>query len=772
MAFELNLFKTQQIASRTDRPRSPFIVLLFSLLFVLSTAYLLYVPQPRVIKDQSLSAGDIADEDIIIKKAVTVEDKDATVANRDRAINNVVPVYEHLTENQSKSRTLIQQFLQLTREIKKEYIKNKKPKKDLLEFQKRIEQDFGLEFSTTELNTILNSDFFAKVDLNELLTFIKEMYDKKILTSLTGARRSTVGTIKLISKTSEPVNLVLDELYDLKKAKTAMTAFIDNLKFKTPSPNFAASVIMEFIDVNVSYSMNLTRDEESQAASSVNPVVIKLKAGKALLRKGDEVKPKDIKIMKLVAAADETLGQRVSAFWFILLILCFLTLFGGKFFKKWGAGSINKEKLLVVTGATITTSVLIYRASLFLYPLIMNNLSSEISINYEAYSIFFAIPFGFGVLTIAFVFNLQSAVIFSFINSIMGAVICDWDFNVFLYILLGNLAVSYGIEHYQRLKRSPIIKAAFLWLLPTNVAVITIIHFTNSDFNLLMLSVNIMMGVFGAVVSPIFANFLIPVWEIIFQLVTELKLVELTNLNLPIFREMLEKAPGTYHHSLMVASLSEAAAQDMGKSPLLQRAMALYHDIGKIDGPHFFTENHTIYQNPHPNLAPRESAKNIISHIPDGIERANKMKLPPLVMSSISQHHGSKLMHYFYNKAREMSSVDSDGIDENIYKYPGERPKNIENAIIMLADQVEAASKSLASPTEEEIKNVIRKIIDANIKESQFDECEELTFKALNIIANSFHKKLSSIYHMRISYPGFNFKEGETKTGKTGIEGA
>jgi hypothetical protein len=187
--------------------------------------------------------------------------------------------------------------------------------------------------------------------------------------------------------------------------------------------------------------------------------------------------------------------------------------------------------------------------------------------------------------------------------------------------------------------------------------------------------------------------------------------------------------------------------------------MALYHDLGKIQNPHFFTENHTVYKNPHDNLTPRESSKNIIAHIPDGLEQAAKLKLPDVISESILQHHGTKVVRFFYDKAREMSTVESDGFDDKGFRYEGIKPKNVENAIIMLADQVEAASKSLASPSDEEIKNVIRRIINVNIDENQFDECEGLTFKALNIIANSFYRKLSSIYHMRVSYPGFDFKD-------------
>jgi putative nucleotidyltransferase with HDIG domain len=236
-------------------------------------------------------------------------------------------------------------------------------------------------------------------------------------------------------------------------------------------------------------------------------------------------------------------------------------------------------------------------------------------------------------------------------------------------------------------------------------------------------------------------------------------LVEITNLNLPVFREMLEKAPGTYHHSQMVASLAEAAAQELQLSPIMLRAMALYHDIGKIDSPQFFTENSSVYDNPHIQLTPLDSAKIIITHISSGLEKADSLKLPPKIAQAIEQHHGTKLVKYFYEKAKENASGHLDDFDENMFRYPGKKPQEIEAAIIMLADQVEAASKSLSSPNDQDIKNVVEQIISADSSENQFDECQDLTFKALNVIAGSFYNKLASIYHQRIAYPGFDFKK-------------
>ncbi|MCI0471280.1 MAG: HDIG domain-containing protein, partial [Candidatus Aminicenantes bacterium] len=584
------------------------------------------------------------------------------------------------------------------------------------------------------------------------------MYEKKIIASRTGARKGADNTIKLVSRGTTPASLEIENLSDLKDVKIALNTLLENKKFRANQREIISAILMEFIDADVTYSINLNLQEEAAAANAINPVIIKLKAGKVILRKGDEVKPENLKIIKLIAAELKKREIRLPYFFLVMAILVAASIFGRMFFRIWESGSLNKKKQLLVIGVTLIVSAIIYRIFLFLLPLVARNISI-LDFSFNMRSIYYAIPFGVGALIIAFTFTLQIAVIYSFINSIIGGIMCNWDFRIVLYILLGNLALSFAIEYFQRLKRSPIIKASIFWLLPVNIIFITLYNLTEFSLSIEFITANIILGTVSAILTMILASFVIPVWEILFKLITELKLIEIANLNLPIFREMLEKAPGTYHHSQMVASLAEATAPDLGVSPLLLTAMALYHDIGKIDNPHFFTENHTIYKNPHDNLSPRESAKSIIAHIPDGLERANKIKLPEIVQSAIVQHHGNKLVRYFYEKARDMSSIDIDDFDETAFRYQGEKPQIIETAVIMLADQIEAASKSLASPSDEEIKNVIQEIIDADIAENQFDECAGLTFKALNIIAGSFHQKLSSIYHMRVAYPGFDFSD-------------
>jgi putative nucleotidyltransferase with HDIG domain len=754
MKFKLNFFKDYNTTDQR-RERPSLMKILFVLVFILGISYVLFIPHEKPISDQAFKSGNIVKDDIIIKKDITVEDKISTNEKRKEAIENVIPVYEYYRENQGKPKNLINEWYQLLRLSRKKFIKNRQ---ELPAIQSTIEKTFGIVLEESQLKYILLSNPFFKINLNSLFEFIDRIEKTGILASKVGAKKNKEGIIQVVSKDLEQRFLKVENVNDLRDIQISLNRFLKDQRLSPNEINILSPILMEFIDVNLAYSITLTREAEAQASAQINPVIIKLKAGKVILRKGDEIRPEDIKVIKLIAAAQKTREQKLSNYYLILAIMGFLFLFIATFFQSWKSNDLNRSKLFIVTCSTLFLSAVIYRISIFLFPLILKNISFDLNYNIE--SIYFAIPFGFSALIIAFTFTLESAVIYSFINSILGGIICDWDLSILLYILVGNLVIAYAIDRYQRIKRSPVLKASILWLIPINIICILLFNLTDPSIDMSLMAFNLLMGGISAVLSAILANFIIPLWEVTFNLISDLKLIELNNLNLPIFREMLEKAPGTYHHSQMVATLSETAALDLKLSPYLITAMALYHDIGKIENPQFFTENNTVYpDNSHDKLPPQESSKMIISHISDGMEIANRLKIPQVVASSISQHHGTKLVRYFYDKALEQNDAEAEDVDEKNFRYPGPKPQNIENAIIMLADQVEAASKSLASPTDEEIRNVIQQIIDTNIEEKQFDACEGMTFKALNIIANGFLKKLSSIYHMRISYPGFDFKE-------------
>ncbi|HEX7501900.1 MAG TPA: HDIG domain-containing protein, partial [Acidobacteriota bacterium] len=590
---------------------------------------------------------------------------------------------------------------------------------------------------------------------------IKDWEERGILLSKIGIPKGGSDIIIIYNEKKGYYQSKLSDFYDLNDIESNLSSFFSDSRLDKREKEIIKPILLEFISINVSFSKVLTRLQEEKTLALVNPVFIHLKKGKIVLRRGDEISQDHLRLIRLIAAEEKTSTQKLPGIFLILTALSILFFFFWQLNSLTQTGGINRNRLNFVSGMTLIASAVIYRLALFIYPLILKNVTLDIQM--DGAGLVYGIPFAVGSLIIAFLFDLQSAVIFSFINAIIGGFICDWNFPILLFVLAGNLAVAFGVEYYQRLKRSSILKAGFFWLLPVNILTTLMFALTGEDASWTKVAFFVILGILSALLSALIANFMIPLWEVIFKLVTDLKLIEITNLNLPVFRDMLEKAPGTYHHSQMVASLAEAAAQDLDLSPLLVRAMALYHDLGKIENPQFFTENQSVYEDPHGPLTPLDSAKVIIAHIPQGLEKAEQLKLPKKVMQAISQHHGTKRVKYFYAKAKELKAGEMDDFDENMFRYPGRKPQQIEEAIIMLADQVEAASKSLSAPDDHDIRNVVEKIIASDIAENQFDECDGLTFKALHIIAGSFYAKLASIYHQRVAYPGFDFSKGKTE---------
>ncbi|MBZ0326636.1 MAG: HDIG domain-containing protein [Altibacter sp.] len=248
--------------------------------------------------------------------------------------------------------------------------------------------------------------------------------------------------------------------------------------------------------------------------------------------------------------------------------------------------------------------------------------------------------------------------------------------------------------------------------------------------------------------ATLFAHPLIYLYEKVFGLVSDVSLLELSDTNSKLLRELSNKAPGTFHHSLNVANLSEAAASEIGANAMLVRVGALYHDIGKMINPTNFTENQVNSFNAHHELAPKESAKIIINHVIDGIEIARKNKLPDRIIDFIRTHHGTSLVYYFYKKEKELNGT----ANPDDFRYPGPVPFSKETAILMMADSVEAASKSLKDPTSTMIDNFVEKIIDSQMENGQFLNAN-ITFKEIQVIKKVLKKKLNNMYHLRVEYP-------------------
>ncbi|MEO5365311.1 MAG: HDIG domain-containing protein [Magnetococcus sp. WYHC-3] len=262
----------------------------------------------------------------------------------------------------------------------------------------------------------------------------------------------------------------------------------------------------------------------------------------------------------------------------------------------------------------------------------------------------------------------------------------------------------------------------------------------------------------GGLLAGLLGLALIPLLESVFDVMTDSRLMELASGDHPLLKELSLRAPGTYHHSVMISNLVEAAAENVGANPLLARVMALYHDIGKMNKPHYFVENQSG-ENRHDHLAPSMSAKVIMSHIKDGVDMARRYKLTGPVLDGITQHQGTGMLQYFYNKAVSDAAKKGEQVSPNDYRYPGPKPTTREAGILMIADSVEAAARALRNPSPAQIQSLVRRITAYKIGDGQLDECN-LSLRDLAKMEEAFVRVLTlGFYHRRIEYPDQNRKQ-------------
>jgi len=346
------------------------------------------------------------------------------------------------------------------------------------------------------------------------------------------------------------------------------------------------------------------------------------------------------------------------------------------------------------------------------------------------------------VSIVKFLVTKRAALFTTIATSLIASVLYQMDFSVFFISFasgIGALAFPHKV-----IKRSDIFLngiSIFVFML---VGVLCL-HLFGVRQNVFFI-IDIQNTIFTSLGAAIFVMAFLPVFEGLLGLTSDIRLVELGDFNRPLLKRLMEEAPGTYHHSLMVATLSEAAATAIGANGLLARVGAYYHDIGKIKKPQYFVENQTS-ENRHEKLKPEMSALIILSHVKEGILLANQYGLDECIKDFISQHHGTSVIQYFYKKASNSSPQD-----ESTYRYPGPLPQTKETAIVMLADSVEAATRALDEPDYERIREVVNKIINNYFVTGQLNECP-ITLKNLQKISEVFTKTIMSIHHTRIEYP-------------------
>jgi cyclic-di-AMP phosphodiesterase PgpH len=365
----------------------------------------------------------------------------------------------------------------------------------------------------------------------------------------------------------------------------------------------------------------------------------------------------------------------------------------------------------------------------------------------------FAIPFAACALVVSLLVGSQVALVVGLICSILGGFISPHGLAMSAFALAGSVTAIYSVQRY-RTRNAVILASAFVGLVSIVMGPVVIL-IAGHGLSWQRIAVGAILCLVGAHLTAATASFAIPVYETVFDILTDMKLLELSNADNPLLRQLAIRTPGTNHHSLMVGVLAEEAAKAIGANPLLARTGCLYHDIGKLAAPHMYIENQQGGPNPHDQVSPLDSVRIITGHVRRGIQMAREADLPWQIIDFIPQHHGTRVLAYFYHKAKSQAESRGENVNIDDFRYPGPKPQSKEAVILMLADGSEASVRSLDEPTPENIRGIIKKIVDSIVADGQLDE-SSITMRELTTIRDSLINTLINVYHQRISYPGFN----------------
>jgi putative nucleotidyltransferase with HDIG domain len=476
---------------------------------------------------------------------------------------------------------------------------------------------------------------------------------------------------------------------------------------------------------------------------------------KLVLNKGDVIKVSILVVIasilnfSLVFRRDLSTEAVIGTFFIIVLLLLILY----KDFIRYKP-SIHKDyKMLLLIGVLFSFNFIFGRG---IYD-VLEGFTLWLG-HSETQWIMYAIPLATGSVLAALLIDIHTAIVFSVITGLLAGV---WFSNPFytIFSFAAGLTGSFGVIRCKR--RSAIWKAG---LFAGIVGFFTALIIQYIQGQVFAVTTPLVLGLAflnGLIVATLVSAFL-PLFEYLFKLTTDISLLELLDLNQPLMKGLLVEAPGTYHHSIMVGSLVETAAEAVEVNPLLARVSAYYHDIGKIKMPEYFVENQRLPVSRHEKLAPRMSSLILMSHVKEGVELAKKHKLPETVIDIIQQHHGTSVMTYFYEKAKEQRGGEISPPSDNDFRYPGPKPQTRVAALVLMADAVEAASRAeLTDPTPARISDLVDRIINRFFLDGQLDSCE-LTLKDLREIKSNFVYLLASMFRKRVHYPGFEIKNDDT----------
>jgi len=558
---------------------------------------------------------------------------------------------------------------------------------------------------------------------------------KTSLSTLAAMNPQTINQVKSVS--DKIVNNLLGSPFNEQSAAQASLLvdrqLVTDYDLSQNSQMLVQNLVVSVLQPNMVYQKQKTDQARQAAAQSVAPVMIR--EGQLIVSKNGIVTESVLNRLKDVGliSAHPNYGMAIG---FLLFVALAVGLLAAYIERRSPRRHLDNLKL------TILGLILVLMA------LLITLVENIITAGGPASAAYLA-PISIGAMLITVLLDSSLAVVASFFLSLFFAASLDFNYWFVFMSFVASLVGSYSVAKVTH--RGTFMRAGF-FVSGVTVLSILIMYLLHGDSGASpdTLSVQIGMGLFNGVFSAILTMGILPFFEAAFGLLTPMRLLELSNPNNPLLKKLLMEAPGTYHHSLIVGNLAEAAAEIVGADPLICRVGAYYHDVGKTRRPLFFVENQMTKENPHDKIAPSLSHLIITSHVSDGLEMLTKAGLPKPIRDICATHHGTTILWYFFNKAREQDKNGTVKVDD--YRYMGPKPRTRECAIVMICDAVEAAVRSMSKPTPNRVEGVIRKIIRDRLEDGQLDQCD-LTLQDLDVMVAAFMKTLKGIYHTRIEYP-------------------
>ena len=742
-----------------------------------------------VIKKHRYDIGDVVKTDIKATEDFIIEDLAATEALRRQAVDNVVPVYDlnpkilkgTVTRLNDAFEQLRLIYVRETKKLETELQTSAAPQSTsgeapvkpadvpdlpqvplaerMLAQKSLLEKAIGIEISSGAFS-ILTEHGFSK-DIPRLLTTIITQVlstgvavNKEIL-----LKESDRGiTLRNVETLTETHVLNLKQFYGPDQAKTMVRVVGDPL---LKGMNYALLNLMvdfsqQLIQPNITLNSHETEARKEVAAKQVKPVLYMIKKGEMLLREGERVTPLQLRKLEAMEGQADVHQLPLAGSGAVALLAAILVIQYHVRLKRRIEFANTGNKDLLFLSCIMVSFIIVVKISTTLPDAWFLGLP----LSRPASAVGFGIPVAAGAMIVCLFMGRETALIFALALALCTSMLLQGGLETFIYFILSCTMASWWLQDCR--ERKIIIKTgAKLGLLNAFLAVVIDVYLGAASWATLPFDVTV--AFLGGIGAGIITAGMAPVVEMVFHYTTDITLLELANLDRPILRRLMLEAPGTYHHSMVVGSLVEAAAAEIGANPILAKVCGYYHDIGKLKQPLYFIENQSDGRNKHDKLAPSMSALILIAHVKNGVEIAREHKLGQVIIDTTQQHHGTSLISYFYEKAKSAKGEDAVNIDD--YRYPGPRPQTREAGLVMLADVVEAASRTLENPTPSRIQGLVRNLINKIFSDGQLDYCE-LTLKDLHRIARSFNKILNGIHHHRIEYQDSAYMtSGKAKNG-------